>query len=80
MNCSPWAGCAYKAACERYKDQLMLKHSMFALGPELSTCFCEACVAGQPVVQVSGAPPQQYSLPVRWCQFVHRYVTNGCVE
>lgn len=65
--------CSYLALCERFKDQLVVKHSIIALGPETAVCFCETCVAGKPIVQIAGSPPQQYTLPVGWCQFIHRY-------
>jgi len=64
--------CPHLRLCERFKDHLMIKHALFALGPEQATCFCERCTAGQPMVQVSGSPPQQYSLPLGWSHFVHR--------
>ena len=64
--------CPHLTLCERFKDHLMMKNSLFALGPEEATCFCEQCTAGQPVVQVAGSPPQQYSLPLGWSHFVHR--------
>lgn len=65
-------GCPYKVKCENFKDHLMLKHSLYALGPGSSTCYCQQCVAGRPVVQVAGSPPQQHTLPVGWCSFKHR--------
>ena len=65
-------GCPYKIQSENFKDHLMLKHSLFALGPGSSSCYCLQCVAGRPVVQVAGSPPQQHTLPVGWCSFTHR--------
>ena len=64
--------CSYLALCERFKDHLVVRHSIIALGPETAVCFCETCVAGKPIVQIAGSPPQQYTLPVGWCQFIHR--------
>lgn len=65
--------CPYLAACERFKDHLVVKHSMIALGPENANCFCEKCGSDKPRVQVTGNPPQQFVLPLGWAQFVHRY-------
>lgn len=70
--------CPHLWLCERFKDHLMIKHALFALGPEQATCFCERCTAGQPMVQVSGSPPQQYSLPLGWSHFVHRWAIREC--
>lgn len=70
--------CPHLRLCERFKDHLMIKHALFALGPEQATCFCERCTAGQPMVQVSGSPPQQYSLPLGWSHFVHRWAIREC--
>ena len=64
--------CPYLAACERYKDHLIIKHSMIALGPENGRCYCEKCGAGQQVMLSTGNPPQQYTLPLGWTQFMHR--------
>ena len=50
-----------------------------AVGPEKGSCYCQECVAGKPIVQVAGSPPQQYSLPLGWCRFVHRYCMQRCV-
>ena len=52
----------------------MVRHTLVAIGPEKGSCYCQQCVAGKPIVQVAGSPPQQYSLPLGWCRFVHRYV------
>ena len=71
--------CPHLYLCERFKDHLMIKHALFALGPEQATCFCERCSAGQPMVQVSGSPPQQYSLPLGWSHFVHRWAIIECL-
>lgn len=64
--------CSYLAVCERFKDHLIIKHSMIALGPENGSCHCHKCIGDQPLVQSSGSPPQQFTLPVGWCQFMHR--------
>ena len=72
--------CPYLALCERYKDHLVVKHSMIALAPEKGRCLCEACEvggggeegAGQAVVKTAGNPPQQFTLPVGWAEFIHR--------
>lgn len=64
--------CSFLAACERYKDHLIIKHSMIALGPEKGSCYCQECASGKQVVLVTGNPPQQYTLPVGWAQFMHR--------
>lgn len=64
--------CSYLAACERYKDHLIIKHSMIALGPENGNCHCDKCASGRQVMLTSGSPPQQYTLPVGWAQFIHR--------
>lgn len=75
--------CSYLAKCERYKDHLIIKHSMIALGPENGSCCCDKCAAGRQVTLTTGSPPQQYTLPVGWAQFIHRYtpchVTGYCV-
>lgn len=65
--------CSYLAACERYKDHLVIKHGMIALGPEQGSCYCEKCAAGQQALLTAGNPPQQYTLPLGWAQFIHRY-------
>ena len=72
--------CPYLTACEHYKDHLIIKHSMIALGPENAACFCEKCAAGKPVVESTGSPPQQYNIPVGWCQFIHRYLIGSCMH
>ena len=64
--------CSYLALCERFKDHLVVKHSMISLSPENAVCFCEKCAEGKPMVQIAGSPPQQYSLPLGWCQFIHK--------
>ena len=64
--------CSYLALCERFKDHLVIKHSMIALGPENATCHCEKCSDGEPSLQSTGSPPQQFTLPIGWCQFMHR--------
>lgn len=64
--------CAYLAACERFKDHLVVKYSMIALGPENANCFCQQCGADKPRAQMTGNPPQQFQLPLGWAQFVHR--------
>ncbi len=75
--------CPYLSLCERYKDHLVVKHSMIALAPENGSCFCEQCERkgegqgeGQgeerQVIRVAGNPPQQYALPLGWAQFIHR--------
>jgi len=64
--------CSYLAACERFKDHLVIKYSMIALGPENATCFCQQCGADKPRLQVTGNPPQQFQLPLGWVQFMHR--------
>ncbi len=66
------AVCSYLALCEQYKDHLVIKHSLIALSPENAVCFCEKCAAGKPMVRIAGSPPQQYSLPLGWCQFIHK--------
>lgn len=65
--------CSYLALCERYKDYLVIKQSMIALGPENGSCYCDKCASGKPSVQTAGSPPQQFTLPVGWAQFIHRY-------
>lgn len=70
--------CPYLAACERFKDHLVIKHSMIALGPENGVCFCQNCAAGKDLVQMTGSPPQQYILPVGWAQFIHRQDRFEC--
>lgn len=62
--------CPYLALCERYKDHLIVKYALIAHGPENARCVCERCVAGKMLMQISGFPPQQYTLPVGWCQFI----------
>ena len=62
--------CPYQALCERYKDHLIVKYALVAQGPENASCICERCAAGKMLTQVSGFPPQQYTLPVGWCQFI----------
>jgi hypothetical protein len=69
-------GCVYKSQCESFKDYLMVRHTLVAIGPEKGSCYCQDCVAGKPIVQVAGSPPQQYSLPLGWCRFVHRSQTH----
>jgi hypothetical protein len=69
-------GCTYKRHCESFKDYLMVRHTLVAIGPEKGSCYCQQCVAGKPLVQVAGSPPQQYSLPLGWCRFVHRSQTH----
>ncbi len=64
--------CSYLILCERFKDHLVVKHSLISLSPENAVCFCEKCAAGKPMVQIAGNPPQQYSLPLGWCQFIHQ--------
>ena len=66
--------CPYLALCERYKDHLVVKHSMIALAPENGKCSCQQCAAEEQVMQTAGNPPQQFVLPVGWAQFMHRYV------
>ena len=66
--------CSYLATCERFKDHLVIKYSMIALGPENAACFCDKCADGKPLIQTAGSPPQQFSLPVGWAQFIHKYV------
>jgi hypothetical protein len=62
--------CPYLALCERYKDHLIVKYALIAHGPENASCVCERCAAGKMLMQISGFPPQQYTLPVGWCQFI----------
>lgn len=62
--------CPNLALCERYKDHLVVKYALIAQGPENATCVCERCAAGKILMQVSGFPPQQYTLPMGWCQFI----------
>lgn len=62
--------CPYLALCERYKDHLIVKYALIAHGPENAICVCERCAAGKMLMQISGFPPQQYTLPVGWCQFI----------
>lgn len=62
--------CPYLALCERYKDHLIIKYALIAHGPENASCVCERCAAGKMLMQISGFPPQQYTLPVGWCQFI----------
>ena len=62
--------CPYLALCERYKDHLIVKYALIAQGPENASCVCERCSSGKMLMQVSGFPPQQYTLPVGWCQFL----------
>lgn len=63
--------CPYLALCERYKDHLIVKYALIAQGPENASCVCaERCAAGKMLMQVSGFPPQQYTLPIGWCQFI----------
>ena len=64
--------CPYLSLCERYKDHLVVKHSMIALAPENGRCSCQKCAAEEQVMQVAGKPPQQFVLPVGWAQFMHR--------
>ena len=64
--------CSYLALCERFKDHLVIKHSMMALGPENGYCLCPTCGKDQKLTQMTGSPPQQYTLPLGWCQFMHR--------
>ena len=66
--------CPYLALCERYKDHLIVKYALIAHGPENARCVCERCAAGKMLMQISGFPPQQYTLPVGWCQFILKYV------
>ena len=65
-----------QSQCESFKDHLMVRHTLVAIGPEKGSCYCQDCVAGKPIVQVAGSPPQQYSLPLGWCRFVHRLSTS----
>jgi hypothetical protein len=65
-----------QSQCESFKDYLMVRHTLVAIGPEKGSCYCQDCVAGKPIVQVAGSPPQQYSLPLGWCRFVHRLSTS----
>ena len=62
--------CPYLALCERYKDHLIVKYALISQGPENASCVCERCAAGKMLMQVSGFPPQQYTLPIGWCQFI----------
>ncbi len=64
--------CSHLALCERFKDNLVIKHSMMALGPENGRCLCGNCSSGKQSLQVAGNPPQQFTLPIGWCQFMHR--------
>lgn len=65
--------CTYSSICTRYKDILLLRASLSALAPKRLNCYCITCAAGKPTVAVSGSPPQQYTLPFGWCQFILRY-------
>ena len=62
--------CPYLALCERYKDHLIVKYALVAHGPENASCVCERCAAGKMLMQISGFPPQQYTLPIGWCRFI----------
>lgn len=62
--------CPYLALCERYKDHLIVKYALIAQGPENAVCVCERCAGGKMLMQISGFPPQQYTLPLGWCQFI----------
>ena len=64
--------CPYLSLCERYKDHLVVKHSMIALAPEQAHCCCKDCAREEQVMCVAGNPPQQYTLPLGWTQFMHR--------
>lgn len=64
--------CPYLSLCERYKDHLVVKHSMIALAPEQARCCCKECAREEQVMCVAGNPPQQYTLPLGWTQFMHR--------
>ena len=62
--------CPNLALCERYKDHLIVKYALIAQGPENAVCICERCAAGKMLMQISGFPPQQFTLPLGWCQFI----------
>eukprot|EP00731_Ephydatia_muelleri_P026835 Em0018g935a len=82
---TPAHSCPVLTQCELFKDHLMDKHSLFAIGPCLATCYCSHCSAGKTVVAPSGTPPRPYNLPVGWCQFTlrshaHKLARNFCSE
>ena len=64
--------CQYSSVSSRYKDILLLRTSLTALAPIRCNCYCSVCAAGKPTVAVSGVPPQQYTLPLGWTQFILR--------
>ena len=74
---TPAHSCPVLTQCELFKDHLMDKHSLFAIGPCLATCYCSHCSAGKTVVAPSGTPPRPYNLPVGWCQFTLRLELLG---
>lgn len=69
--------CQYSSVCSRYRDILLLRTSLTALAPIRCNCYCSTCAAGKPTVAVSGVPPQQYTLPIGWAQFILRYLMVG---
>ncbi|CAI8034911.1 Tyrosine-protein phosphatase corkscrew (Fragment) [Geodia barretti] len=34
-------GCVYKSQCESFKDHLMVRHTLVAIGPEKGSCYCQ---------------------------------------
>ncbi|XP_019858439.1 PREDICTED: uncharacterized protein LOC100631926 isoform X2 [Amphimedon queenslandica] len=72
--------CQYSRVCSRYKDILLLRTSLTALAPIRCNCYCSTCAAGKPTVAVSGVPPQQYTLPIGWTQFILRSQTHSLAQ
>lgn len=80
----PPHSCPVLTQCELFKDHLMHKHSLLAIGPCLATCYCNQCSAGGDAVVVTPGS-QPYTLPISWCQFTlrshsHKLAQNFCAK
>ena len=75
--CAP--KCTYSAVSTRYKDWLLQRSSLSSLSPIKTHCYCSQCGAGKPVISMCGEPPEHYTLPIGWCQFILRYVYKTSV-
>lgn len=64
--------CSYSAVSTRYKDWLLQRNCLSALAPLKTHCYCTQCGVGKSAIAASGSPPQHYTLPIGWCQFILR--------
>ena len=65
--------CSYSSVSTRYKDWLLQRSSLSSLSPIKMHCYCTQCGANKPAISTSGDPPEHYTLPIGWCQFILRY-------